>query len=263
MSFASINGVTLHYRLSGAAEGTPLIFINSLGTNFHIWDDVIPLLDQRRRVLAYDLRGHGLSDAPAGPYGLDDHVADLLGLAARLGLARFDLCGISLGGMIAIRVAAMQSNVRRLILCDAARTIGTPQMWNDRIALVEREGMAAIAETVLARWVSPGFRDRRPAEFAGWRNMLERCSAEGYVASCIAVRDADLSADLRQVSVPTLVIAGEHDVSTPPEEVRALADAIAGAQFRQLRGAGHVPAIEQPQALATLIREHLSEVVHV
>ncbi len=264
MSFASIKGISLHYRLSGAEDGTPLILINSLGTNFHIWDDVLPLLDRRFRVLTYDKRGHGLSDAPAGPYSLDDHVDDLLGLAARCGFSTFDLCGISIGGMIAMRVAAKHAEqVRGLVLCDTGTTIGTAQMWNDRITAVERAGMAAIADTVLARWVSPGYRERRPADFAGWRNMLERCSPEGYAASCASVRDADLSVDLPGILASTLVVVGDHDQSTPPEMARLLRNAIPDARLKQVPSAGHVPAIEQPEALATLIREHLSEFVHV
>jgi 3-oxoadipate enol-lactonase len=264
MGFASINGTVLHYRLSGAADGLPLILVNSLGTNFQIWDDLLRPLEQRFRVLAYDKRGHGVSDAPAGPYSLDDHVADLLGLAARCGFRKFAICGISIGGMIAMRTAAQHPDkVVGLVLCDTATRIGTAQMWNDRIAQVRQGGMASIADAVLGRWVSPGYRELRAADFAGWRNVLERCPAEGYVASCATVRDSDLAADLARISAPTRVIVGENDLSTPPELVRQLADAIPGARFELVRGAGHVPSIEQPERLCELICEHLSEVVHV
>lgn len=264
MGFASINGTVLHYRLSGAADGLPLILVNSLGTNFHIWDDLLNPLERRFRVLAYDKRGHGLSDAPAGPYGLDDHVADLLGLAARCGFRTFAICGISIGGMIAMRAAAQYpGKVVRLVLCDTAARIGTAQMWNDRIAQVRQGGMASIADAVLGRWVSPGYHELRPADFVGWRNMLERCPAEGYVASCATVRDSDLAPDLARISAPTRVIVGENDLSTPPELVRQLAHAIPGADFELVRGAGHVPSIEQPERLSELICEHLNEVVHV
>jgi 3-oxoadipate enol-lactonase len=263
MSFASINGTTLHYRLTGAPDGLPLILVNSLGTSLHIWDDVLALLGLRYRVLCYDKRGHGLSDAPPGPYSLDDHVADLLGLAKSRGFKRYSICGISIGGMIAMRVAAQHPDkVRRLVLCDTAPRIGTAQMWNDRIEEVRQGGMAAIADTVLGRWVSPGYRELRAADFAGWRNMLERCPAEGYVASCASVRDTDLAADIGRISAPTRVIAGENDLATPPDAVRQLASAIAGAEFRLIRGAGHVPSIEQPERLCELICEHLREVVH-
>lgn len=263
MSFASINGTTLHYRLTGAPDGLPLILVNSLGTSLDIWDEVVSPLGLRYRVLCYDKRGHGLSDAPPGPYGLDDHVADLLGLAKQCDFRQFSICGISIGGMIAIRVAAQHpGKVRRLVLCDTAARIGTAEMWNDRIAQVREGGMTAVADTVLGRWVSSGYRELRAADFAGWRNMLARCPAEGYVASCASVRDADLTPDVQCIIAPTRVIAGENDLATPPEAVRQLAGAIAGAEFRLIRGAGHVPSIEQPERLCELIGEHLREVVH-
>lgn len=264
MGFASILSTVLHYRLSGAQDGLPLVLVNSLGTNLHIWDDVLPALEPRCRVLAYDKRGHGLSDAPEGPYSLDDHVADLVGLAAECGFASYAVCGISIGGMIAMRLAARHPDkVRQLVLCDTAARIGTPKMWNDRIAQVHQGGMASVADAVLSRWVSPGYREQRAADFAGWRNMLERCPAEGYAASCASVRDADLTDDLPRIAVPTLVLAGENDVSTPPGLVRTLADGIADARFELMRGAGHVPSIEQPKRLGQLICEHVSEVAHV
>ena len=198
MSFASINGVTLHYRLTGAQGGLPLVFINSLGTDLRIWDEVVPQLAPDRRVLAYDKRGHGLSDAPPGPYSLDDHAGDLLGLMAHCGIDHAALCGISIGGMIAARHAARHpQQVHALILCDTGPVIGSAEMWNDRIAAVRAEGMATIADALVTRWVTPGFREAQPAAFAGWRNMLERCSPQGYAASCATVRDTDLSADLQ------------------------------------------------------------------
>jgi len=264
MSFGSINGATLHYRLSGEQDAPPLVLINSLGTSLEIWDDALSLLARRFRVLTYDKRGHGLSDAPPGPYSLDDHVADLLGLAERCGFQRFSVCGISIGGMIAVRLAAQYPDkVHRLVLCDTAERIGTAEMWNDRIAQVWTTGMAGMADALLSRWVSPGYRELRPADFSGWRNMLERCPPAGYAASCASVREADLTEDAKRIAVPTRVIAGENDLPTPPPLVRRLADAIPGAEFRLLKGAGHVPSIEQPERLCELICEHLSEAAHV
>jgi 3-oxoadipate enol-lactonase len=264
MGFASVNGIALHYDLRGPEAGPLVALVNSLGTDLRIWADVVPLLAQRHRVLVYDMRGHGLSDAPPGPYQLDDHVADLLAIAALLGSSRFALCGISIGGMIAMRLATRHpEQVSSLLLCDTAATIGSATTWNDRIDAVQRGGMSAVADAVLERWVSPDFRPRRPADFSGWRNMLERGSAQGYIASCAAVRDADLGQDLAHIAAPTLVVAGEHDVVTPPESARALAAAIHGARFQVVAGAGHVPCIEQPEALGALIQTHLDEVAHV
>ena len=264
MSFASIKGVTLRYSLSGAPGGTPLILVNSLGTDLRIWSEVVRLLGARYCVLCYDKRGHGLSDSPPGPYGIDDHVDDLLELAAHCGFDRFAVCGISIGGMIALRLAARHpGRISRLIAADTGARIGTEQSWNDRIATVRADGMAAVAEPVVGRWLTPSFRTANPAAFAGWRNMLERCAPDGYVASCATVRDTDLTADLGRITAPTLVVVGDADVVTPEPMARQLADAIPNARLRQIPQAGHVPAIEQPQRLAELIREHLNEVVHV
>lgn len=263
MSFASINAVALHYGIAGAPEGVPLVLVNSLGTDFRIWDDVVALLAPRYRILRYDKRGHGLSDAPAGQYSLDDHVSDLIGLVRHCSFERFALCGISIGGMIAMRFAALHpERVGGLVLADTGAAIGTASTWNDRIAKVGADGMSAIAEAVVERWVTPEFRASSPAAFAGWRNMLERCPPQGYVASCASVRDADLSADLGRITAPTLVLVGDKDIVTPVALSQPLADGIPNARLRQVPDAGHVPSIEQPRALAKLIDEHLSEVVH-
>lgn len=264
MSIASINGVALNHRSSGAEGGSPLILVNSLGTDLTIWGDVLPLLAPRHRVLTYDKRGHGHSATPPGPYTIDDHVADLMGLADHCGFSSFALCGISIGGMIAMRLASrFPGKVSRLVLCDTGARIGTTETWNNRIAQVQNGGMASIAEPVLERWLSPDFRDRHPAEFARWRKMFESCSPEGYVACCATVRDTDLAADLAHIAAPTLVVVGEADVVTPPEMAQQLAGGIAGATYKTIRHAGHVPAIEQPEMLGTLIRDYLNEVVHV
>ncbi len=264
MRFASINGVTLHYSLSGAPGGTPLVLVNSLGTDLRIWDDVVRLLGPRYCVLCYDKRGHGLSDSPPGPYSIDDHVADLLGLAAHCGFDQFAVCGISIGGMIAMCLAARQpGKVRSLVLADTGAKIGTAQAWDDRIAKVRAGGMAAIAKGVVGHWLTARFQAENPAALAGCCTMLERCSPEGYVASCATVRDTDLSADLARITAPTLVVVGDADVVTPEAMARQLAGGIPNATLRQVRDAGHVPAIEQPKLLAELIREHLNEVVHV
>ena len=263
MAFITHNGVTIHYRLTGPEDGLPLILVNSLGTDLRIWEDVLPYFGAQFRVLTYDKRGHGLSDAPAGPYSLDDHLADLLALARHAQLERFAICGISVGGMIAMRIASTYPRkIRALILCDTAALVGTADFWNERIAAVEAGGMAAISETVMARWVSPGYRTSRPADYVGWRNMLERCPVPGYVGTCATVRDADLRQELPRINSSTLVITGEHDVTTPPKLGRELAGSIRGARFELIENAGHVPAIEQPAALAHLIRNYFDEVIH-
>lgn len=263
MDFATLSGVTLAYRQDGPEDGVPLVLANSLGTDARIWDRVIAKLSPRYRVLSYDKRGHGLSDAPQGPYSLDDHLADLLSLTQHLGIPRFALCGVSVGGMIAQLFAARHpEQLSAVVLCNTAARIGDAAFWNSRIETVVKNGVASISEAVLVRWFSPDFRTSRPAEYAGYRNMLERASVDGYIATCAAIRDADLGGEVRRIATPTLVIAGEHDKSTPPDLVRETASLIPNSRFVMIQGAGHIPSIEQPDQLATLIDAHIQEALH-
>lgn len=260
MMMARIAGVAIHYRLTGRAEGRPLVLANSLGTDLRVWDEVVERLGSGYRVLCYDKRGHGLSDAPPAPYRLDDHVGDLLGLLDHLAIERFGLVGLSVGGMIAQRLAARcPERVGALALCDTAARIGSADLWNARIGIVERDGMAAIADAVLDRWFAPAFRTGRADQVAGWRNMLVRTPAQGYAGTCAAIRDADLEADAATIRAPTLCIAGSHDQATPPELVRATAALIPGASFATIADAGHLPPVEQPAALTDLLRSHFEE----
>lgn len=260
MGFATIGGVILHYRIAGPANGKPLVFANSLGTDARIWDAVINRLPGQYRILSYDKRGHGLSDTPPGPYGLDDHVADLLGLADQLGMAEFALVGVSVGGMIGQAIGARHAErVKALVLCDTAAQIGTETSWNDRIDTVQRHGMAAMADAVIERWFTAAFRSGHPADLAGWRTMLLRADPQGYAATCATVRDADLSREVPSITRPTLVVVGAEDLATPPELVEATATLIPGARFEVISGAGHIPSIEQPEVLAGLIAGFLRE----
>ena len=264
MDFATLNGVTLAYRLDGPETGTPLVLANSLGTDARIWDGVIARLAGRYRILSYDKRGHGLSDAPSGPYSLDDLVSDLGALTDHVGMPRFALCGVSVGGMIGQLFAARHGNrLDALVLCNTAAKIGDAVLWNTRIDTVGRVGMVAISEAILDRWFSPDFRSLHPSEYLGYRNMLERCSPAGYAATCAAIRDGGLRDRLGSIATPTLLIAGEHDGSTPPALVRDTAALIQNARFEVIERCGHIPSIEQPDRLAMLIDGHIEEARHV
>ena len=261
MNFVELKGTTIHFCLTGAVDGTPLVLVNSLGTDLRIWDDVLVQLGPGLRALTYDKRGHGLSDLTSDSYELDVHADDLIALAHHAGFDRFAICGVSMGGMIAMRVAARcPQKVLALVLCDTAHAIGTAESWNQRIATVESSGMAAISEAIVERWVSPGYKARRPADFAGWRNMVERCLKEGYVAGCVTVRETNLIDDLGLIVAPTLILAGEYDVPTPPPLVRDLSRYIKDSRFELIKEAGHVPPLEQPELLARRIKTHLQEV---
>lgn len=260
MSFVNIGGASLHYRHTLAANGADtIVFINSLGTDFRIWDAVVDVLDGALSILCYDKRGHGLSDVGRAPYRMDDHVDDLAGLLDHLGVHEAILCGLSVGGLIAQGFCARHPDrVKGLILCDTAAKVGTTESWNQRIATVERDGIAAIVDDIMEKWFTPAFHRRSAAELAGMRNMLTRQPVTGYAGTCAALRDADYTQAAARIAVPTLVVVGDQDGSTPPDLVRATADRIEGARFEVIAGAGHIPCVEQPAALLGLLRDFLA-----
>ena len=260
MSFVTIGGVSLHYRHTVAASGADtIVFINSLGTDFRIWDAVVDVLDGATSILCYDKRGHGLSDVGSTPYSMDDHIDDLAGLLDHLGVHEAILCGLSAGGLVAQGFCARHPDrVKGLILCGTAAKVGTTQSWNERIAKVENNGIAAIADGIMKVWFTPDFHRRNAAELAGVKNMLIRQPVAGYVGTCAAVRDADYTADTARIAVPTLVVVGDQDGSTPPDLVRATAERIRAARFEVIAGAGHITCVEQPAALLGLLRDFLA-----
>jgi 3-oxoadipate enol-lactonase len=260
MAFARVNGVVLHHQVLGPFERPVLVFINSLGSDLRIWQEVAPAFTERFRVVLYDKRGHGLSDAPPAPYTIDDHTDDLLSLLDHLGIEKASLVGLSVGGMIAQRMAVRSpGRVQSITLCCTAAKIGTAELWAERIGAVETGGIGPIADSVLQRWFTPRFHEKRADDLAGWRNMLVRTPAHGYAGTCAAIRDADLRQYAGRIAVPTLCVAGDQDGSTPADVVKGTADLIPSARFELIEGAGHIPCVEKPATLARLIKQHLQE----
>ncbi len=256
----AINGVMLHYRLEGPSHLPLLVFSNSLGTDMRVWEPLLPLLAGQYRFLRYDKRGHGLSDCPPAPYHIDDHINDLAGLLDELKLSQVALCGLSVGGIIAQGVAARRPElVKELILCDTAHQIGPAQGWEDRIKTIRDKGIDFIADAVMERWFAAEFRHRKPVELALWRNMLVRTPMEGYIGTCAAIRDADLTDSSARLTQPTLCVVGDQDGATPPDLVQSTANLIPGSRFEVIENAGHLPCVEQPAALAALIVDFLSQ----
>ncbi|MEE1613271.1 3-oxoadipate enol-lactonase [Microvirga sp. CF3016] len=260
MAFARINGIVLHHQVLGQADGPGLVFINSLGSDFRIWQEIVPAFTGRFRVVLYDKRGHGLSDAPPAPYSIDDHTDDLLALLDHLKIDKAAFIGLSVGGMIGQRIAVRApKRVQALALCCTAAKIGTPELWAERITTVEDGGIEPIADNVLQRWFTPLFRETRQDDVVGWRNMLIRTPDHGYAGTCAAIRDADLRPDAGLIRAPTLCVAGDQDGSTPADVVKGTADLIPGARFALIDGAGHIPCVEKPDVLSKLISQHLQE----
>jgi 3-oxoadipate enol-lactonase len=263
MQFAQLNGITLHYQIIGGPSEKPaIVFVNSLGTDFRIWRDVIVRLVGNYPVVAYDKRGHGLSGIGSPPYAMADHVADLEALLDHLEISQAVICGVSVGGMIAQGLAAKApERIRGLVLCDTGHKIGTDELWNERIAAVEKDGIKAISDNILDRWFSKGFRAEKPAEYQGYANMLTRQPVCGYVGTSVALRDTDYTESTSKLVMPTLCVVGEEDGSTPPALVEELAGLIPGAEYQVIQNAGHLPSIEQPDRLANLIKSFLTRLL--
>ena len=260
MDFASLaEGTTLRFRTSGDRRGPWVVFTNSLGTDLTIWDDVAARLPAGYAILGYDKRGHGLSSLPSGQLTIDDHAGDLIALMDHVGIERATICGVSVGGMIAQRVAAREPDrVSSLILCDTGAKIGTAETWSQRISDIEAGGMEAASSAILERWFSAPFLARETAKVAGYRAMLARTPLTGYTATCAAIRDADLTEGTRALTAPTLCIAGANDIATPPSLMRELAGMISGATLVEIDQCGHIPSVEQPETTARVIREFLA-----
>lgn len=260
MKFVSVSGITLHYARDGLEAGVPLVFLNSLGGDLRIWDKLIPHFAGRFSIIRHDKRGHGLSDCPPGPYTIRDHANDLAGLLEHLQVKQAIVVGISVGGMIALDYAINHAQtVRALILCDTAAKIGTAEFWNERIAGIQENGLDGMAETILGRWFAPTFSARHPAEYQGYYNMLTRMPVAGYIATCQALRDADLRQLVGTIKAKTLVLCGSEDLATPPQLGRELAETLPEARFELIEKAAHHPCIEQPEAMAAKIDRFLQK----
>ena len=267
--FAAVGSWSIHHRLEGQfinamLTGIPLVFINSLGSDLRIWDGVIPYFGEDFPIVRYDKRGHGLSDCPPGPYTLRDHTTDLAGLLTVLEVPSAILIGVSVGGMIALDFAHQYpQRVHALVLCDTGAQIGTAEAWSERSAIVRQEGLASIAPLILGRWFSRSFSTGEPATYRGYYNMLTRTPAEGYAATCEALRDADLRNVVKSITVPSLVLCGDEDIATPPTLGQELATTLPNANFQLIYQAGHLPSIEQPRAVATAIKQFFKELQYV
>ncbi|MGE0845742.1 MAG: 3-oxoadipate enol-lactonase [Flavobacteriaceae bacterium] len=260
LTFIRANAITLHVDAPARRDLPALVFSNSLGTDFRIWNDVVARLSDRFACYRYDKRGHGLSQATEPPYAMADHVADLKALFDHFDIESAVVCGLSVGGMIAQGFAlAHPDRVRGLVLCDTGHRIGTLELWNARIEAIGERGIAAISEQILERWFSREFRETRLTELDGWRNMLTRTPLAGYLGTSYALRDTDYTAETPRISVPTLCVVGEYDGSTPPALMRELSGLIAGSRYELIRDAGHLPPIEQAETLAGLILDFAGE----
>jgi 3-oxoadipate enol-lactonase len=243
----------------GNPDARPLVLGNSLGTTLSMWDAQAPLLAERFRLIRYDHRGHGRSPVPLAPYEIDDFADDVVELLDRLGIERASYCGLSIGGMTGISLAARHpERVDRLGVCCSSPHMPPASNWQARAAAVDAAGSVdAVADAVVERWLTPAFAAAHPDVRNHLRAMLAASPPDGYVAACGAIERMDLRPLLAQISAPTLVVAGEHDQAAPPDQhARLLADGIPGARY-ELVPAAHLANVEQPQRITELILDHL------
>ena len=209
-----------------------------------MWDAQLPEFARSFRVLRSDTRGHGKSSVAPGPYTIEQLANEVLALADSQRIEHFHFCGLSMGGQIGMWIAAnAPRRMNKVVLCSTAAKIGTPEMWDARIATVRKEGMKNVAAAAIERWFTAAFRAKNPSVVGRIHKVLEATSPEGYAACCSGLRDFDFRESLAKVRTPTLVISGTHDPATTPADGQFLASHIAGARDVELNGA-HLSNIE-------------------
>jgi 3-oxoadipate enol-lactonase len=250
----------LSYALEGPEDGPVVVFTGSLGTDITMWQPQSDRLRERFRTLRYEIRGHGSSAVPDGPYSIADLGSDLVALLDRLQVERAFVCGLSIGGMISMWAAAhAPERVERLVLCCTSARLGPPEAWHERAAAVRADGVEAVADAVLGRWFTPAFREAHPEVIERMRGQLIATPREGYAGCCEAIAAMDLTPDLGSIRAPTLVLAAEHDPSTPPEHGHRIAELIPAARFELVSNAAHLATVERPDLTTMMILRFLSD----
>jgi 3-oxoadipate enol-lactonase len=231
-SFIDLPGVRLHYRWDGAEDKPVLVLSHSLGAAISLWEPQLPDFSRSFHVLRYDARGHGQSSIPPGPYTIDQLGGDVVGLLDALGIQTASFCGISMGGAVGQWLGVhARERLHKLVLSNTAAKIGDAQGWDARIATVLADGVAPIVPGQLDRWFTPGFHKSAPGSVERAGEMLASCDAAGYAANCAALREMDQSETIKEITTPTLLIAGTYDPATTVAQMTYLADNIAGSQY--------------------------------
>ncbi|MGG5808122.1 alpha/beta fold hydrolase [Falsiroseomonas sp. CW058] len=256
--FLHLGDIVAHAIVEGPpgaeAGGAPVLMLHSIGTSLHLFDPQAAALSKHRRVIRMDLRGHGMSGVTEGPYSMALHARDALALLDSLGVRQAHVVGLSIGGRIAMQMAAMAPDrVASLVLMDTALEFPPPEAWQERIEAVLRHGSGVLADVVMPRWVV----DPSTASAKGLRQMLERTDRHGYAGAAAALRDARAAEVEGRIACPTTVVVGDRDIATPVAMAEAVRDAVPGARLVVLREAAHLPTLEKPAEVTAVLEDHL------
>jgi 3-oxoadipate enol-lactonase / 4-carboxymuconolactone decarboxylase len=255
--FCQIGDIAVHAHVQGPSNAPPVLLLHSLGTTLQMWDPQAEALAKRYRVIRMDMRGHGLTEAPAGPYTMAMLARDALALLDSLGVERAHVGGVSIGGRIALQMAAMAPDrVLSLMPCDTALEFGPPETWQQRIDAVTAGGMPAVVDGVMERWVL----DRSLASSRGLRRMLLGTDPVGYMGCGAALRDCRAEELTGRIACPTTILVGDRDPSTPPSAAAAIQAAIPGSHLVTIAEAAHIPNFEQEHAMTRALLHHMDTV---
>ncbi len=254
------HGVTLNTAVDGP-DGAPWIVLsNSLGATMDMWKPQLAVLTRRYRVLRYDTRGHGQSDAPEGPYSFEELVGDVLTLMDLKGIGQAAFMGLSMGGMTGLGLAIGHGDrISRVVCADGRADAPAPfrAMWDERIAKVTAGGLEAIVEGTLESWLTQDWRRAHPAELDAVRGMVLSNDPAGYIACCRALQALDYFRHLGRVTIPVLYVGGSEDKGAAPEVMRAMAAATPGSEYKEILGAAHVANLNAPEAFNAGISDFL------
>lgn len=257
MPFAELDAVRLHYSLEGDAGRPVLVLSNSLGASIDMWAPQRERWLREFRLLRYDTRGHGQSSVPSGPYRFDQLAQDVVGLLDRLGIERVHFCGLSMGGVTGQWLALHHaSRIDRLVLANTAAYLGPPENWQTRAGTVERDGMAALVDAVVARWLTPACAAEHPDRLATLKAMLMKTPPAGYAANCRALAANDLRGEVAAIRHPTLVISGNSDAATTTADAEFLLARIPGARGVRF-DAAHLSNWEQVDSFSAAVSDFL------
>jgi 3-oxoadipate enol-lactonase len=254
------NGITINYRIDGA-EGAPwLVFSNSLATSLAMWDEQAAALRDSFRVLRYDQRGHGETDAPSGRYPFDTLLADALGLLDALSIEKAHFAGLSMGGATALGLAERHpERFDRIIVCDSPcqSTPPSSQQWEERIAVAQKNGIEALVEPTVTRWFPAETVAKNPPHLDKVRAMIRATPVNGFIGCAAALAAHDYASAVATVTRPVLFMVGERDGATPAA-MRTLSEKLPDSRFAELAGAGHISNMDRPVEFTRAIRDFLA-----